>query len=174
MYLVIDTERIKGHLIYLLSYQLYDDAFELVESRTYNDISIDVSNRKDPKKKIELLKNQSIKVNSFNDIYSVIRPILDNSVNIFFSNTDIGAFKTNCKLWNIEYQKITYIDLQKILYKLSTDKKHKSNLDGYCKKHNIKHDAHIPESDCEVTFILFKNLLKEYGLDFVNSFLRQS
>ena len=52
MYCVVDTERIKGNRIYLLSYQLYDERFNLIESKTFIDVSIDVSNRISPKTQI--------------------------------------------------------------------------------------------------------------------------
>ena len=43
---VIDTERIKGDLIYLLAYQIYNDTFDLVESKTFQDVIISLYNRK--------------------------------------------------------------------------------------------------------------------------------
>ena len=49
---VIDTERIKGDLIYLLAYQIYNDTFDLVESKTFHDVSISLDNRKSPKRKV--------------------------------------------------------------------------------------------------------------------------
>ena len=63
MYCVVDTERIKGNRIYLLSYQLYDERFNLIESKTFIDVSIDVSNRISPKRKVEKLKSIAVKVN---------------------------------------------------------------------------------------------------------------
>ena len=56
MYCVIDTERIKGNQIYLFSYQLYNDDFKLIESKTFQDISIDVSNRES-----NICKNVTVK-----------------------------------------------------------------------------------------------------------------
>ena len=63
------------------------------------------------------------------------------------------------------------IDLQKALYDLSTSPIHKSNLKDYAKKLGIKHNPHIPASDCEATKELYKNLLNEYGEDFLNKYL---
>ena len=56
MYCVIDTERIKGNQIYLFSYQLYNDDFKLIESKAFQDISIDVSNRES-----NICKNVTVK-----------------------------------------------------------------------------------------------------------------
>lgn len=172
-YCVIDTERIKGNLIYLLSYQLYDDSFNLCESKTFQDISINVDNRKAPKRKVRELDDISIKVNSFIELYETIRPLIENNVLIVFSDTDIGAFKKDCRIYGIPYNKLTYIDLQEALYELSTDAKHKSNLKDYCIKNGIKHNAHIPEDDCRVTFILYIDLLNKYGEEFLNKFKYQ-
>ena len=70
---VIDTERIKGNQIYLFSYQLYNDDFTLAESKTYHDISIDLSNRHSPKTKAKKLSKQVESVSSFQEIYSVFQ-----------------------------------------------------------------------------------------------------
>lgn len=173
MYCVIDTERIKGNQIYLLSYQLYGDDYSLIESKTFNDISIDISNRKAPKKKSRELDNVSIKVNSFTELYEIIRPIVESNTNIIFSTTDVHTFKSNCKLNGITYNKLRCIDLQEVLYEESTSTKHKSNLKGYCEENKIKHNAHIPESDCEATFILFRNLIEKHGIESILSRVRE-
>ena len=170
-YLIIDTERIKGYKIYLLAYQVYNESFELLESKTYQDLSIDLSTRKAPKSKAKALDGVSYKVNSFNELYDVLKPILFNKRIIVFSSTDFGAFKTNCKELGIEYVRVKAIDLQKALYDLSTSPIHKSNLKDYVKKLGIKHDPHIPASDCEATMELYKNLLNERGEDFLNNYL---
>src|SRR5574344_879860 len=132
MYCVIDTERIKGNRIYLFSYQLYDENFKLHESKTYQDISIDVSNRKSPKRKVRELDSISIKVKSFKELYETVRIFMEDNLTIVFSLTDVHTFKVNCKANSIEYKKIKCIDLQEVLYNLSEDDKHKSNLKGYC------------------------------------------
>lgn len=165
MYCVIDTERIKGNQIYLFSYQLYDENFRLYESKTYQDISIDVSNRKSPKRKVRELDSISIKVESFKELYETVRIFMEDNLTIVFSLTDVHTFKGNCKANGIEYKKIKCIDLQEVLYDLSEDYKHKSNLKGYCEKNGIKHNPHIPESDCEATFKLFQDLTAKFGLD---------
>ena len=72
---VIDTERIKGDLIYLLAYQIYNDTFDLVESKTFHDVSISLDNRKSPKRKVQDLREASVKVSSFWDLYQQIKPI---------------------------------------------------------------------------------------------------
>lgn len=173
MYSVIDTERIKGNQIYLLSYQIYGDDYSLIESKTFNDISIDISNRKAPKRKSQELNNISIKVDSFIELYSIIRPIIEQNTNIIFSSTDVHTFKGNCKLNGITYNKLKCIDLQEILYEDSMSPKHKSNLKGYCEENKIKHNAHIPESDCEATFILFKNLIEKHGKEKILSRVKE-
>ena len=170
-YLVVDTERIKGYKIYLLAYQIYSESFELLESKTYQDLSIDLSTRKAPKSKAKALDDLTYKVNSFCELYEILKPLLFNKRIIVFSSTDFGAFKTNCKELGIEYEKVEAIDLQKALYDLSTSPIHKSNLKDYAKKSGIKHNQHIPSSDCEATIELYKGLLNKYGKDFLNKFL---
>lgn len=170
-YCVIDTERIKGNQIYLLSYQLYDEAYHLLESKTYQDISIDLTNRKAPKSKSKALNAVSIKVDSFAELYNTIKPVITESFLIVFSRTDIGVLKRNCKENGIKYSVVPFLDLQKILYDLSEDKKHKSNLKLYCKKNSIKHSPHIPESDCSATFSLYLKLLLEYGNEYLLSYI---
>ena len=41
----------------------------------------------------------------------------------------------------------------------------------FCKKHKIKHDPHIPESDCAATFEVYKNLLSEHGEGFLSQYV---
>ena len=72
MYCVIDTERIKGNMIYLFSYVLFDDSFNMIETKTYQDVSIQLDNRKAPKRKTEELNSISIKVYSFEEIYDIL------------------------------------------------------------------------------------------------------
>lgn len=173
MYCVIDTERIKGNQIYLFSYQLYNDDFKLFESKTFQDISIDVSNRKSPKRKVKELDSILIKVGSFKELYENVRYFAENNLTIVFSLTDVHTLKRNCKDNNIEYKKIKCIDLQEVLYNLSDDEKHKSNLKGYCEVNGIKHNHHIPESDCEVTFKLFQDLITRFGIDYLLSIAKE-
>ena len=173
MYCVIDTERIKGNQIYLFSYQLYNDDFKLIESKTFQDVSIDVSNRKSPKRKVKELDSISIKVGSFKELYENVRYFAENNLTIVFSLTDVHTLKRNCKDNNIEYKKIKCIDLQEVLYNLSEDEKHKSNLNGYCEVNGIKHNPHIPESDCEATFKLFQDLIKRFGIDYLLSIAKE-
>lgn len=169
MYCVVDTERIHGNEIYLLSYQLYGEDFTLVESKTYQDTSINLEYRKSPRRKVELLKEQSIKVSSFSMLYKMIREKLQSCLLVVFSRTDVNIFRSNCKANDIQYDKLHIIDLQKILYDLSTDAKHKSNLKDYCKAHGIKHEPHIPESDCFATMKVYRNLLASLGAEFLES-----
>ena len=58
-YCVIDTERIKGSKIYLLSYVVYDEDYNLIEINTFIDDSIDLSNRKAPKIKVKKIGRAS-------------------------------------------------------------------------------------------------------------------
>lgn len=169
-YCVIDTERIKGNQIYLLAYQLYDETFELVESKTFQDISIDLSTRHAPKSKVKELNMQSIKVHSFAELYGNISDSMDGTEVIVFSCTDMKTMKRNCIENGIEFKKIIAIDLQKALYDLATDDKKKSNLKGYCRANGIKYEPHIPESDCYATFILYQNLLSRYGEAFIEKY----
>ncbi len=167
---VIDTERIKGNQIYLFSYQLYNAAFELVESKTYQDVSVDVSNRKSPKRKTNELKTSVDRVDSFGALYDQIKDVLPGSLVIVFSLTDVNVIKKKCKDAGIDYCKIQVLDLQKALYDLATDEKKKSNLKTYCKQHGIEHQPHIPESDCYATFQVYRNLLREYGEEFLEQY----
>ena len=57
------------------------------------------------------------------------------------------------------------------IFNLATDAKHKSNLKDYCKKHRIKHDPHIPESDCAATFEVYKKLMSEHGENFIMKYV---
>ena len=170
MFCVVDTERIKGNLIYLFSYQLYDDDFCLIESKTYQDVSIDLEYRKSPKSKTKRLATSSIKLNSFTDIYEVYKNIIKDKVLIVFSKTDVNVIKQNCKNLGLEYNTTLTYDLQKILYDLSESDKKKSNLKDYCKANKIKHNPHIPESDCAATFSVFKNLISNFGWEFVKNY----
>ncbi len=170
MYCVIDTERIKGSYIYLFSYQLYSDDFALVKSKTYQNISIDLSNRKSPKSKVQKLSAKTIKVTSFQEIFDVYKSVIANNTLIVFNKTDLGAIRQNCKELALQFEKTTTYDMQQVLLHLSTSAKKKSNLKDYCKANGIKHDSHIPESDCEATFAVFKNMIQLYGFDFLDKF----
>lgn len=165
---VIDTERIKGDLIYLFAYQVYTDAFDLMESKTFQDISINLDNRKSPKRKANDLNNKSIKKSSFVDLFQQIKPIIENNTLIVFSKTDIGVLNRNCKNHGIVFSPIIYIDVQEVLASLRTNDKQKSNLKDYCKKNNIRYEAHIPEDDCRATFTVYVNLLSQYGNVFLD------
>lgn len=167
---VIDTERIKGDLIYLLAYQIYNDTFDLVESKTFQDVSISLDNRKSPKRKVQDLKETSVKVSSFLDLFQQIKPIIENNTLIVFSKTDIGVLKRNCKNHGFVSSPITYVDVQKALASLRTNDKQKSNLKDYCKKNNIKYHPHIPEDDCRATFTVYVKLLSQYGDNFLDEF----
>lgn len=169
MYCVIDTERIKGNQIYLFAYQLYDDSFQKVEAATIQDESISLVSRKSPKRKAQELGSASVKVNSFTELYEAVKGKLAQGLVVVFSMTDLGVIKRNCKAAGIEYEKLQVLDLQKILFELSTDEKHKSNLKDFCKEHRIKHSPHIPESDCEATFAVYRVLMEEHGAEFINS-----
>lgn len=169
---VIDTERIKGNLIYLFSYQLYNDDFSLAESKTYQDTSIDLANRHAPKSKTKKLSNQIESVSSFQEIYEIFQSFLSRcQVLITFSTTDVANIHKNCREYGIKYAPVSMIDLQAALFDLATDTKRKSNLKDYCKKHKIKHDPHIPESDCAATFEVYKNLLSEHGEGFLSQYV---
>ena len=169
---VIDTERIKGNQIYLFSYQLYNDDFTLAESKTYHDTSIDLSNRHSPRTKAKKLTKQVESVSSFQEIYSVFQNLLSRcQVLITFSTSDVAVIHKNCRDVDIKYTPVSMIDLQAALFDLATDTKRKSNLKDYCKKHKIKHDPHIPESDCAATFEVYKNLLSEHGESFLSQYV---
>lgn len=169
-YCVVDTERIKGSKIYLLSYLVYDENYRLVESKTFIDDTIDLSNRKSPKTKVKMLWNKATIVHGFSEIYNIFKKIVADKLLIVFSNTDTKAIQTNCKELNIEYNKTVAIDLQKALFDLSNSEKHKCNLKDYCIANNIAHSPHIPESDCFASFELYKNLVNAYGIEFVNRY----
>ena len=172
MYCVIDTERIKGNKIYLFSYQLYNDDFTLDESKTYQDISIDLSNRHSPKSKAKKLSQRVECVSSFQEIYGAFLNLLSRcQLLITFSTSDVAVIHKNCREHGIEYTLVSMIDLQAALFDLATDTKRKSNLKDYCKKHKIKHDPHIPESDCAATFEVYKNLLSEHGESFLSQYV---
>lgn len=167
---VIDTERIKGDLIYLLAYQIYNNSFDLVESKTFQDVSINLDNRKSPKRKVQDLKETSVKASSFVDLFQQIKPVIESTVLIVFSKTDIGVLKRNCKNHGIVFSSVTYVDVQEALAALCTNDKQKSNLKDYCKRNNIKYHAHIPEDDCRATFTVYVNLLSQYGDNFFDNF----
>lgn len=149
---------------------MYDAAFELLESKTFQDVSIDLSNRHAPKSKAKELNMKSIKVHSFAELYENIAGSMNEIEVIVFSCTDLKTIRRNCKENGIEYRKIVAVDLQKALYDLATDDKKKSNLKGYCRANGIKYDPHIPESDCYATFILYQNLLSMYGESFIEKY----
>lgn len=165
MYCVIDTERIKGNLIYLLSYQLYDDTYNLIDNKTFQDVSIDLSNRKSSKVKTKQLNQCSIKVNGYVELYESIRSVIENNLVVIFSKTDVHIFKSNCKEYGIQYNKLKCIDMQSLLKDRINHFNGKSNFKDFCKKSKIKHEPHIPESDCFATFCLFQNLVDEIGLN---------
>ncbi len=173
MYCVIDTERIKGNQIYSFSYQLYDENLRLYESKTYQDMSIDVSNRKSPKRKVRELDSISIKVESLKKLYETVRIFIEDNLTIVFNLIDVHTFKQNCKDDNIKYKNIKCIDLQEVLYYLSKDEKHKSNLKGCCEVNGKRHNPHIPASDCEETFKLFQDLIAKFGLDDLLSIVKE-
>lgn len=171
-YCVIDTERIKGNIIYLFSYQIYNEANKLIESKTFFDKTIDISNRKSPKQKVKKLWNNLIITNGFFEIYKYFIKVATNKLLIVFSTTDIKALQKNCRELNLESHKFITIDMQKILFDLSDMKKHKCNLKDYCINNNINHNPHIPESDCFATFELYKNLVQKFGQDFINKYVK--
>lgn len=171
-YCVIDTERIKGDLIYLFSYQIYDANYQLIESKTFQDISIDLSNRKSPKTKTKLLDSISIKVKSFEELYGIVSKVMVNNKLIVFSDTDVKVIRKKCKELSLQYEQLKALDLQEILYDLSTDDKHKSNLKGFASQMGIKHNPHIPESDCYATIKLYEYLLNKYGEEFLKKYIK--
>ena len=171
-YCVIDTERIKGSKIYLLSYVVYDEDYNLIEINTFIDDSIDLSNRKAPKIKVKMLWGKSIIVHGFLEIYNFIKNVIANKLLIVFSNTDMRAIQVNCNELNIIYSKTNAIDVQEILFDLSSSEKHKCNLKDYCVKNHIQHYSHIPESDCFATFEVYKNLVRLYGIEFLNRYIK--
>ena len=70
MYFIWDTERINNTKIYMLGYIIADESFNIVEKNIVIDDSIDLSSRKQPKKKKELLLNQSIVCDCFDTFIS--------------------------------------------------------------------------------------------------------
>ena len=111
-------------------------------------------------------------VSSFQEIYSVFQNLLSRcQVLITFSTSDVAVIHKNCRDVDIKYTPVSMIDLQAALFDLATDTKRKSNLKDYCKKHKIKHDPHIPESDCAATFEVYKNLLSEHGEGFLSQYV---
>ena len=60
-------------------------------------------------------------------------------------------------------------ELQKV--NIKNRKNYAEKLRKYCKKHKIKHDPHIPESDCAATFEVYKNLLSEHGEGFLSQYV---
>lgn len=170
MFCVIDTERIKGDQIYLFSYVLFDDNFNLVESKTFLDESIDLSNRHSPKAKVKALHNQVIKIDSFNRICSLFNDLANKTIMVVFSKTDINVIRSKCRQESLDFVKPNGYDLQQALFDLSESPKHKSNLKDYCKSHKIKHSPHIPDSDCCATFEVFKDLIKEFGIDYLSKY----
>lgn len=165
---VLDTERIKGSNIYLLAYQIYDDKYDLLESKTFQDISISLDTRKSPKRKTKELEPKTIKISSFVELYENIKSIFLESELIVFSKTDINVIRNNCKVYGIDFIKPVVVDLQEALLHISTN--NKSNLRDFCKKNNIKYNAHIPEEDCKATFEVYKKLIQDYGNDFLIQF----
>lgn len=83
-----------------------------------------------------------------------------NAFIIAFSDTDLKVIGSKCKSLGITYNMVKMLDIQKVLYALSNNEK--SNLKDFCKEHGIKHNPHIPESDCQATFEVFKMLLVEW------------
>ena len=134
-YCVLDTERIKGDQIYLLSYQLYDEAYNLVEKVTFQNTEVDLTGRKAPNSKLRKLEGMTRKYESFECIYSSIAEVLKDALVIVFSTTDIATIKKVCRQSGITYEKHKVLDLQKILFDFSEDEKHKSNLKQYCNAH---------------------------------------
>ena len=134
---------------------------------------------------------------SFRELYDNVKVVMNNSYLIVFSDTDlnvikknckeqsiqlvvnllnsmmINVIKKNCKEQSIQYERVNAVDLQEILYDLSTDEKHKSNLKDYAKNNGINHNLHIPESDCMATFELYKDLLFKYGEEFLKKYYKQ-
>ena len=110
---------------------------------------------------------------SFRELYDNVKVVMNNSYLIVFSDTDLNVIKKNCKEQSIQYERVNAVDLQEILYDLSTDEKHKSNLKDYAKNNGINHNLHIPESDCMATFELYKDLLFKYGEEFLKKYYKQ-
>lgn len=166
-YVFWDTERIKNTKIYLLGYILTDEAFNIIKQETIIDLSIDVSKRHSPKRKVNELKNSSVLFENFYDFADYIKSIIlqEETIGVCFGTEDYIALNDQLKIYQQEIVQGTFYDVKTML-SLVKELNLPTNLKSIAEKLNMKHDAHNPLSDSAVTMEIFRFLLKEKGVNF--------
>lgn len=153
-YLFWDTERIRNTKIYMSAIILTDSSLNVVKQELVIDSSIDVSRRHSPKSKVLRLKDNALIFNSFTELASWIKQYIDSSTVVCFGKDDFLALNDQLKIHNLPIVEGSFYDLQ--LYGRNCERF--SNLSKVADFFGIKHDAHNPLSDAQVTLELFKYL----------------
>ena len=160
-YFFFDTERIRCTKIYMLGYVLTNERFEILEQRIIIDSSIDVSNRKDPKHKVNRFKNSATIVNGIVELFGLIEPYLRTCKCVCFSKDDYTSINDQLKIAGKDPIFGEYYDVK--IVSSNPEFNLPSNLGEASKRLKLKHDAHNPVSDSYVTMELFKYILKSHN-----------
>lgn len=159
-YIVWDTERIRNTKIYMLAYILLADEFNIIKNEIIIDSSIDVSKRTQPRLKVERLKNESLVLSNFNEVASLMIPLLNSNKSICFGKEDFISLNDQLKLNNLAPLEGKYYDIELFIHDNNINMP--SNLGAAAKFLKLEHDAHNPLSDSFVTLEYFKCIIKKY------------
>lgn len=133
---------------------LTDSSFSTITQELVIDSSIDVSKRHSPKSKVLRLRDRALIFNSFIEFASRIKQYIESSTVVCFGKDDFVALNDQLKIHNLPIVEGSFYDLQQ--YGRSCERF--SNLSKVADFFGIKHDAHNPLSDAQVTLELFKYL----------------
>ncbi len=165
MYFIWDTERINNTKIYMLGYIIADESFNIVEKNIVIDDSIDLSSRKQPKKKKVLLFNQSIVCDCFDTFISFLKPkLIDKKlISVCFGKEEFSSLNDQLKLHDYEPIMGKFYDVKELSTLFDIKGNHKcNNLGSFASMFSFEHDAHNPLSDSILTYHLFKHLKDNY------------
>lgn len=133
---------------------LTDSSLNIIKQELVIDSSIDVSKRHSPKSKVARLQNSALVLNSFTEFASWIKHYINTSMVVCFGKDDFVALNDQLKIHSMPIVEGTFYDLQ--LYGRNCERF--SNLSKIADFLEIKHDAHNPLSDAQVTLVFFKYL----------------
>ena len=165
MYFIWDTERINNTKIYMLGYIIADESFNIVEKNIVIDDSIDLSSRKQPKKKKERWLNQSIVCDCFDTFISFLKPKLidEKLISVCFGKEEFASLNDQLKLHDYEPIKGKFYDVKELSTLFDIKGNHKcNNLGSFASMFSFEHDAHNPLSESMLTQHVFKDVEDDY------------
>ncbi len=162
-YLFWDTERIRNTKIYMSAVILTDEKFNVIKEERGIDLSVDVSSRHAPKRKVAELKDESTLFPDFESHANWLMSYLNSAVSVCFGKDDFVSLNDQLKIHNMAELKGSYYDLQMFVHSIKNE--NLFNLAAVSKYLNVKHNAHDPLSDSYVTMELFKYLKLNYDIE---------